>query len=255
MKSLPRCSLLRLVPLAIALLALTGCVTSKKYRLAKDNTPPAQTLDWSAATSLAEVKLHSLIVFKGPGSWKREARWDEYVVQIANRAAAPLVIESAELVDVLGAPQLPGDDPWKLEARSKANWSKYSGAGLNIVLGAGAFLLYATAESAVALSSMMGGGAGAGAAGLALVPLIAVVDIAAVAVMNHNNRAKVQAEFDRRRLRLPLTLTPGATMAGSLFFPTTPGPQRLVIRGNSGGQPCEIVLDLKPLAGLHLKKN
>lgn len=249
--------LLRSLPCALALLALTGCVTSKKYRLAKDDTPPAQVLDWTAAAPAAELKLHALIVFKGPGSWKREARWDEYVVQLANRGGAPLTIDSAELVDLLGAPQAPGDDPWKLEARSKANWRKYTDVGLNVVLGAGAVVLYGAAATAVATTSFLSGSAaaGSGVAALNIIPLIAVVDIAAVAVMNHHNKAKVQAEFDRRRLQLPLTLAPGAAVVGSLFFPMTPGPQRLIVRGKSADQPCELILELSPLTGLHLEKS
>ena len=33
----------------------------------------------------------------------------------------------------------------------------------------------------------------------------------------------------------------------------TPGPQRLTLKGKVGDAPLEIVLELKPLAGLHLK--
>ena len=58
-------------------LLLTGCVTSKKYRMAKEGTPPAAPLGWRVTQPSAELTLESMIVFKGPGSWKREARWDE----------------------------------------------------------------------------------------------------------------------------------------------------------------------------------
>ena len=59
-------------------------------------------LDWSASTDQAQLTLKSLIIFHGPGSWKCEARWDEYVVQIHNLGQTSVRIESAELVDVLG---------------------------------------------------------------------------------------------------------------------------------------------------------
>ena len=157
MKSPPCLTLVRLAPLVVVLLSLTGCVTSKKYRLAKDNTPPAQPLEWSVTTPSAELKLHALIVFKGPGFWKREARWDEYMVAITNRSTVPLALDSAELVDVLGNPQTPGDNPWKLEARSKANWGKYSGVGLNVVLGAGTIALYGAASASAAMGGLLGG--------------------------------------------------------------------------------------------------
>ena len=234
--------------------ALTGCVTSKKYRLAKDDAPPAQAISLDTVALPAGLHLETVIVIKGPGSWKREARWDEYVVMISNRGMPPLVIESAQLVDVLGNPQVSGEDPWKLEKLSYTNWDKYGKTGLKVLAGAGAVALYGAATVSVAMTGFMGGaGASAGAvAALGIIPVVAVVDIVAVAVMNHNNKAKVQTEFDRRRLQLPLTIAPGQSVAGSFFFPMTPGPQRLIVKGRSGEAPVELVLELKPLAGLHL---
>ncbi|MBI2498133.1 MAG: hypothetical protein HYV75_09595 [Opitutae bacterium] len=52
-------------------IALTGCVTSKKYRLAKKDTPPAQAFGWQASVPGADLTLQTVIVFKGPGSWQR----------------------------------------------------------------------------------------------------------------------------------------------------------------------------------------
>ena len=238
---------------AVSLL-LSGCVTSTKYKMAKDNTPPPQPLGWTVAASPAELTLATVIVFKGPGSWKREARWDEYVVRITNRGDKPLTIDSATLVDVLGQPQLPGYDPWQLEKLSRTNWEKYGKTGLKLFAGAGAVALYVGASYAAATSSLMAGpgAAAGGAAALTVIPLIAVIDIGVVAIMNHNNKVAVQTEFARRRLKLPLTISPGSNAEGSLFFPMTPGPQRLVVKGRSGDTPFELVLDLKPLAGLHL---
>lgn len=113
-------------------LALTGCVTSKKYRLAKMNTPPAQLLDWESSAAPASLRLQHVIIY-------------------------------------------------------------------------------------------------------------------------NKNRRKVHVEFERRRLVLPVSMAPGTKMAGSLFFPMAPGPQRLVLIGRAGDAPIELSLDLEPLAGLHLK--
>jgi len=253
-----RARAVQLLALACAPLVLGGCVTSKKYRLAKDDTPPAQPLGWSSSTPPAELTLRSLIVIGGPGSWKREARWDEYVVQVANHGDQPMVIDSAALTDLQGTPQFPGNDPWKLEKLSYTNWDKYGKTGLNLLAGAGLVTLYVGASAGVAAGSLLAGGStaaatGGAAAALAIVPVIAVVDIIAVASINHYNKEHVQLEFDRRRLVLPLTVAPGATTTGSFFFPMTPGPQRLTLKGNAGEAPLELVLELKPLAGLHLK--
>ncbi len=193
------------VALAAALLTQVGCVTSKKYRLAKDDTPPAQALGWTAATPAATLTLETLVVFKGPGSWKREARWDEYIVRVTNTGNQPLAIYDAELVDLQGVPQHPGDDPWALEKLSYTNWDKYGKVGLKLAAGAGAVVVYGAAVTGVALSGMAAGSAASGAVFLVadVIPLVALVDVTTVAVMNHNNRNKVEAEFARRKLNLP----------------------------------------------------
>lgn len=245
---------LRLVVLTCAVCTLTGCVTSKKYRMAKEGTPPAKLLNWHAATPPAELTLESVIIFKGPGSWKREARWDEYVVQITNRGDQPMTLESAVLTDLQGSPQFPGAEPWALEKQSYTNWEKYGRKGVKLAAGAGVVMLYGAAVEASAAGSILAGGATTGAvAFLEVVPIIAVVDIGVVAVMNHNNKAAVQKEFDRRRLTLPRAVPVGTVAVGSIFYPMTPGPHQLIVTGKSGDTPFQLVLDLKPLAQLHLQ--
>lgn len=248
----------RLAVAAILLLSfvLTGCVTSKKYKMVKkDGARPALALDWPAHTESADLTLQSVIVFKGPGSWKREARWDEYVVAITNRGPEPLVIEAAVLIDLLGQPQTPGQDPWKLEKLSYTNWDKYGKTGLKLLAGAGAVAVYGAAVVATSAGVFLGGGAaaGGGVAILNIIPMVAIVDITAVAIMNNQNKKKVVAEFNRRRLPVPFTLEAGQDCTGSFFFPMTPAPRRLVIKGTAGEAPLELALELKPLAGLHLK--
>lgn len=237
-----------LVPLLLA-----GCVTSKKYRLAKNTTAPSE-LGWNGASPSGQLTLKTLIVFKGPGSWKREARWDEYIVEITNRSDRAMTFDSASLIDLLGAPQFAGTDPWQIEKLSYTNWEKYGKSGLKLLAGAGAVTLYAGAVSAVATSALASGASAGGAVVLLdVIPVFAIIDVTAVAVMNHQNKNKVQDEFQRRRLVLPVTIPSGASVSGSLFFPMTPGPQRLVLAGHTGDATVELALELKPLAALHLK--
>jgi len=65
------------------------------------------------------------------------------------------------------------------------------------------------------------------------------------------NRQLVLNEFNRRRLALPLRLEPGASVTGSVFFPLTPGPEMLSLRGRSGEIPLEVTVALSGLEGLH----
>lgn len=233
---------------------LCGCVTSARYRLAPKDTPAAQPLGLRAPAVPLEVDLATVIIFKGPGSWKREARWDEYLVAVVNHGEQPLVVESAELIDVEQVARFPGDDPWKLEELSRTNWDRYGKRGLALAAGAGGVALYSAALVDVAASPWLAGGAaGSAMVALAVIPVVALVDVSVVALRNHENRRAVEKEFQRRRLVLPHELAPGQSAAGSLFFPMTPGPQRLLVRGRVGGEPVVATLELPALAGLHLK--
>jgi hypothetical protein len=241
----------RLVPLVLIgfVAALSGCVTSSKYRMARKVTPPAPLSGLSVRRADLELTVPSLIVVQGPGSWKRDARWDEYLVQLTNHGGQPVTIESAELVDILGQLQRPGDDPWKLEKLSYTNWDNYGKAGVSLLAGAGVAYIY----GGVALMSAFSGSVATADAMIVAFPWLLVADVAVVAVKNNSNKGKVQREFTRRRVSLPRTLAAGESVSGSLFFPMTPGPQRLTLKGTSQDTPFELVLELPPLAGLHLK--
>jgi len=233
--------------LLLLLLAQTGCLTARKYRMTGEQATPAAMLNYTADTSGVKLVLVTVIVRDGPGSWKQRALWDEYVVGLTNEGTGPLTVESAALVDLLGEPLGPGTDPWKLEKLSETNWRRYGPVG-QFVLGVGAF------AGAVELSAIGYGVAGGVLSGVFFImPAVLIADIVTVGVLNHRNKDKVQKEFDRRRLALPLTVAPGQSVAGSLFFPAAPSPQRLILKGKAGDAPVELVLELKALASLHLK--
>lgn len=242
--------------LGAAVLALCGCVT-RGYQLAPKNTPPPEVLRLEAARPPIEAAVRQVIVYHGPGSWKREAYWDEYVVSLTNQGPTPLTIEAAVLHDQQGAPIEPGIDPWTLERLSKKWWETNAArqTGTYVVLGAGT-AAGAGVAMVSAYSGLWGASVSAGTAAAGTVGAVAAVTLPLVAVgtvvANVHSKHKVEAEFTRRRLALPLTLAPGQTAHGSLFFRITPGPQRLVLRGRAADQPCDATISLALLAGLHL---
>lgn len=115
----------------------SGCVSSK-YRMARKDTPPVQVLNlaFPPAPPL-QATLAALITYGGPGSWKRQALWDEYVVEIVNRGERPLVIASATLVDSKGVAYAIGTDPWALEKQSKMLEQQYKHNGEAFLRAAG----------------------------------------------------------------------------------------------------------------------
>src|SRR3979411_2456355 len=75
-----------------------GCISSK-YKFAGKQTPPARALNVPFPPAPLDASLASVVTDGGPGSWKREAFWDEYVVALHNTGDQPLQISSATLAD------------------------------------------------------------------------------------------------------------------------------------------------------------
>ena len=237
--------------LLAAALAVSGCV-STKYKMARENTPPTMLLNLTAAQPPLAAALNVVIIYQGPGSWKRAAFWDEYVVTIANGGDQPLTIASAELIDPAGANQALGTDPWALEKRSKTLEQKYRDAGVAFARNAAGVVVIAGAG--VGGVAAAGGifAAGAGAAAAASVVAVPIYFLA-VASFNNDNKAGIVTEFNRRRFVLPLTLAPGETRIGSLFFPMIPSPRALTLRWSGSTTGDVLTLRLDSLRGLHVK--
>ena len=242
-------------PLAIALagaalFAQTGCVFAK-YKFAAKNTPPARTLDIHFPPAPLDANLTSVITDGGPGSWKREAFWDEYGVTLSNTGDRPLQLVSVRLVDFAGTSRPPGEDPWALERESKTLEKKYQDAGVAFARVASPRILAATAEPVVVAN------AGIGAAGAATAATLTAVALPVYGLAtwgrNRHYRAKIKTEFDRRRLKLPLSLAPGETRTGSLFFPMVPNPRSLDLNWSDDSASADAVLPLDFLEGLHTK--
>ena len=238
-----------LVLLAAALCLVTACV-SPKYKRADKNTPPLQPLNVKFPSSTLESSLYAEISDGSPGSWKREAYWDEYVVFMHNQGNRPLNVDSATLTDYAGATRPAGSDPWELERESKSLEKRYRDAGIAFARVAAPRVIVSAAEPAVTAS------AGAGATGAAAAATATAVALpvygATVLGINMHNKAAIKKEFNRRRVLLPLTLAPGETRVGSFFFPMVPNPQSLTVRWTSTAGRGETTLELHFLHGLHV---
>ncbi len=236
------------------MLSLAGCTSATNYQMARDDTPRAQMLNIPFPVAPVQATLATVIVYGGPGSWKREALWDEYVVTLRNPGDQPLMVVSAELMDNAGHGRAPGGDPWKLEEESKALCKEYDRLGVAFVKSAtpavltvggiavgSAALAAATSTSAVTVTVLQG-------------PLATVTVpsyLLGRSVANAEDRADIETEFRLRRLALPLTLAPGQTRLGALFFPMVPRSLTLRLRWQWGSEHGETELGLEILRGLH----
>ncbi len=196
------------------------------------------------------VVLNTVITYNGPGSWKHEALWDEYVVILHNPGSQALTVSTAALVDYAGTVLSPAGDPWALEKESKAMEQKYQAAGVAFVR--------QTAPGAISISAVLAPAASGyytyAGIGMALTANPAgLVVLPAVLIINHNNKVAMEKEFTRRRLALPLALAPGETQTGSFFFPMVPNPRSLGLHWSDGTASADSTLPLDFLRGLHIK--
>ena len=240
---------------------LTSCV-SAKYKMASEDTPPPVPLNVSAEAHSVNALINTVIIFGGPGSWKRDAYWDEYILSITNHGEHPVALTSATLIDFQGNSVVSGDNPWELQDQSRAWVENYSSGTGGVIIKVGATSLLAGSIvggsfAAIAASSVtMGAGAvSAGAVATLLaggtVIALPVVVISSV-LLNVNRKHKIEDEFNRRRLMLPATIPPGQVTQGSLFFRITPGPQRLSLLFTGVDLGFDISVDLKPLSDLYI---
>jgi len=236
-----------------ALFFFTGCITSK-YKMVNKDVPPAVALDRSfSAPPAVGATLRTLVVNHGPGSWKREAFWDEYVLTLTNNGDRALTIDQASIIDAVGLTYLCGDKPWKLEKEGKAHVNRIRAGGRSFVYNAAPVVIFA------------GIGAAIGGNAVAYIPSGIVGAVVGVGVgvpinclfvysMNIDDRHAIEAEFNRRRLVLPLALAPGETRTGSVFFPMMPNPRSLDLHWSSeSGSGGDAVLALEFLHGIHAK--
>ena len=231
-----------------ALCVVAGCV-SGNYRFASKDTPPARALNVHFPPAALEANLASVITDGAPGSWKREAFWDEYVVALHNTGEQPLEVASVTLVDFAGTSRATGDDPWALERESKTLARKYQDSGMAFARMAAPRILLAGAEPVVIA------GAGIGAAGAAAAATVTAVALPVYGLtilgINRHHKSAIKAEFNRRRLPLPLSLAPGETRTGSLFFPMIPNPRSIDLHWSTESGTGGAVLPLDFLYGLH----
>ena len=201
-----------------------GCTTSSKFRTVEH---PGAPFNFGVASSNGQLEgiIHTVIFFQGPGSWKEKALWDEYVIQLKNNGTEAIILNKAELIDLLDTAQVPGTDPWDLEKLSKDNWKHYGESGLSLAMGT---LGVAAGAGLLATSAYLGGSASA-AAGIAALPWLVGGYVIGVQVVNRKNAKEVDSEFETRKIDFPVLIDPGESGEGSLFFPTTPGPKRLIL--------------------------
>ncbi len=228
------------------------------------NRKPQEMIDHGAMITVddphVQVVLDQIMYRNSPGSWAKDANWDEYLLTL--KPADPttdIFIESILIEDVMGALHGPEITRKALNKSTKRLKKKYKQAGYKVRLGAGS-----THATAIGLSLAMGGSATAGAAtatgaigqltsaGVGVAVAVPALMIAGLTKVVYNT--KVNNKIQQRQTLLPHLINDRAHQL-DLFFPAVPMPQKLVVNYRHQNVNHQITLDLTSVTtDLHIKQ-
>lgn len=250
------------IAILLAACMLSGCGGTKVLK----EPQPIQTTQPLAAVSDQRVTatLDWVIVRDGPGTWAKNADWDEYLLRVGNASDQPIQIISMTVIDSLDTrvESLPGRKQLVKGSKQTARRYKKSGIKVKAGRGAGTMLVAGAAVTAVGVGAAYGaagaaalsgaataGSAGAVAGGILLLgPALAVGGI----VRGVRNSA-VNKQIEQRQTTLPLEVAAGGEIALDVFFPLAPSPAMVeVIYTDANGENSLIVDTSVALHGLHM---
>ena len=231
----------------------SGCAFNRK--LDKPIPLPEGEAIAAAADERLSATITAIIVRGGPGSWSKNADWDEYLLKVRATSAQPIEVTHIVVVDSLGKHLQASSSRDRLRNGSKETTRRYKDTDVEVTASAGGLAVagYAVggASAAVGLATLgsTGAAAGAAAAGALLVAPALMTAGVVVGVQQY----QVHNEIKRRSTHLPVGATMDLELPLDVFFPIAPSPQRLELTYRDAEGEHLLVIDTKaPLAGLHL---
>lgn len=251
-------SLLMTCALVVVLTGCGGAKVLKKPEPLKTTQPLAVASDSRLATTLDWV-----IVRAGPGTWAKNADWDEYLLRFKNLTESPMQITNVWVYDSLGTQINRQLDRRALVEGTKGTKRRYRDSDIKVKAGmdTGKMLAAGAAVGVVGYGLAVGaatptfgaaaaGGGGAGAAGAVL---LAAPVIVFLGIKKGVNNRKVNSEIIRRQTVLPLALPSSDEVSAKLFFPLSPSPTHVeVIYTDTEGEYRLVIDTQEALDGLHL---
>ncbi len=251
-------SLLMTCALVIVLTGCGGAKVLKKPEPLKTTQPLAVASDPRLATTLDWV-----IVRAGPGTWAKNADWDEYLLRFKNLSGSPIQITNVRVYDSLGTAIATHTDRKALVKGSKQTKRRYRDSDIKVKAGMGTATMLAAGTAvgvvgyglagASAVGSFGAPAAAGSGAGVAGAVLLAAPIIAFIGIKRGVNNSKVNKEIIRRQTVLPLALPSSDEVSAKLFFPLSPSPTHVeVIYTDTEGEYRLVIDTQEALNGLHL---
>lgn len=238
------------------MIALPGCGGTKVLK----DPPPlvlAEPLASNADQRL-EASLDWVVVRDGPGTWARNADWDEYLLRVNNLSGERLRLTGIAVYDSLDFRQETIGDRKQLVKASRATTKRYKNEGLTVkagmsggaLIGSGAVAL--TSGTAIGAAALGGSTAAAGAAGAAVAGIFVAPVLMTGGIVRSANTRRVAKEIMLRQVDLPVDVAPGAAHEFSAFFPLMPSPRMIELRYVDLSGEHQLILDTRVLLhGLH----
>jgi len=212
-----------------------------------------------------EAVIDWVIVRDGPGTWSRDAYWDEYLIRVANLSDTEVLLTGIEVIDALDEPVSRLTDRRQLERATRSVSKHYKKLGYDIAPGYnGGHMVVASAGAMVGgtgimvagLSGTLGGGGalvGAGALTATGLVLAAPVLLAGGLVKGVNN-GEVEKVIQARQTALPMPMAAGEVLNLDLFFPVSPAPKNVRIHYLLDEVEYSMLVSTEAsLRGLHVK--
>jgi len=243
------------VGVLLLLVSLTGCGGNKILK--EPQSIELQGPLVTASDSRLAVAFDWVIVRDGPGTWSKNADWDEYLFRLHNLSGNEITIESIVIFDSMEMMIVSSSSRKQLIRGSKAAVKRYKEDGLQVKAGLGGMGLIAASGATVAAgAAVLAGGAAltSAAAGAAVVGAVVVAPVLAVGgVFRGVNNSKVSTEIENRSTDLPVTIGTNQEVALNAFFPISPSPVRMEINYSDADDSYVLTIDTSEvLGGLHL---
>ena len=244
--------------LMIVLLAtcLVACGGSK---VIKDPVPLSVVEPLTTASDQTlEANLEWVIVRDGPGTWAKNADWDEYILKVRNTNGDLIQITAIAIYDSLGTGLYSMADRKSLVKESRQTARRYRNEGVEVKAGLGGTTMLAAGGTALFAGQAVGyavlsGSAGTGAAGAAIGALAIAPILTVSGVVRSVNNNRVSREIGKRHTVLPARIWPDEQKDLHVFFPLAPSPTHIELTYVQDYKQYKLIIDTREtLQGLHI---
>ncbi len=243
---------------AILWLCVAGCGGSK---ILKEPEPLVVAHPLATASNQRlSATLDWVIVRDGPGTWAKNADWDEYLLTISNQSDLPIQLTNIIVVDSLNMRIAAQSGRKQLVKASKKTARRYKQSGIKVTADSGRGIMGVAAATAggAAVGAAMGSGtvvgAGAGAAAVGAVVLAPVLIVGGI--LRGARHSAVNTQIEQRQTLLPLDVPAGSELMLDVFFPLAPSPGTVELTYSNATGEHDIVIDTSAtLNGLHIESS